>query len=128
MITEFLIEAINYCEQEEVFELEKNHQTVKKAIKYIRDNYNNKIQIEDIARHTAINKFALCRIFKKITGQTIIENINRYRVMKATDYLEQGYSVSETAILCGFENLSFFTQTFKRYTSKLPSQVKKSLR
>ena len=45
--------------------------------------------------------------------------------MKAIDYLSDGFTVTETASLCGFENLSFFTKVFKRYTGNNPSYYKK---
>ena len=69
--------------------------------------------------------FALCKEFKKYTGTTIVEYINQYRITKAIDYLGDGLNVSETASLCGFENLSFFTKIFKRYTANNPSYYKK---
>ena len=34
--------------------------------------------------------------------------------------------LSEAAMLCGFNNMSFFTKTFKQYIGTLPSEVKKT--
>ena len=126
LITEFLLEILKYsidsmsspcCLGE--------HEMVKNAIKYLRENYATKIYIDDIAKQVTVNKYTLCRIFKKLTGQTIIENLNRYRVLKSQEYLEKGYSIGETAIYCGFENLSFFSRIFQRYTGTLPSKYVK---
>lgn len=103
----------------------KKYETVKSAISYIRDNYSRKITLDEIAKAVLCDKYALCREFKKLTGQTIIENLNNYRSIKAIDYLSEGYTVAEAASLCGFDNLSFFTKTFKRYIGKLPSEYKK---
>ncbi|MBQ7045029.1 MAG: helix-turn-helix transcriptional regulator [Clostridia bacterium] len=103
----------------------KKYETVKAAISYIRDHYSQKITLDEIAKAVLCDKYALCREFKKLTGQTIVENLNNYRSVKAIDYLSDGYTVARTAALCGFDNLSFFTRTFKKYIGKLPSEYKK---
>lgn len=103
----------------------KKYETVKSAISYIRDHYSQKITLDDIAKVVLCDKYTLCREFKKLTGQTIVENLNNYRSIKAIEYLSDGYTVTQTASLCGFDNLSFFTKMFKRYIGKLPSEYKK---
>ncbi len=103
----------------------KRYETVKNVISYIRENYRRKITIDDISKAVLYDKYALCREFKRLTGQTIVENLNNYRCIKAIDYLSEGYSVADTASLCGFDNLSFFAKTFKRYIGKLPREYKK---
>lgn len=102
----------------------KNFETVKSTISYIRKNYDRKITLDEISKAVLCDKYALCREFKKLTGQTIIENINNYRCIKAIDCLNAGYTVAQTAALCGFENLSFFTKTFKKQIGRLPSCYK----
>lgn len=103
----------------------RKFETVKKAISYIRENYERKLTIEGISKVVLYDKYALCREFKRLTGQTIIENLNNYRCVKAIEFLSDGHTVAQTAALCGFTNISFFTQTFKKYIGKLPSEYKK---
>lgn len=103
----------------------KNFETAKSAVSYIRKNYNKKITLDEIAKAVFCDKYALCREFKRLTGQTIFENLNNYRCIKAIDFLSNGYTVAATASLCGFDNLSFFTKTFKKYIGRLPSEYKK---
>lgn len=103
----------------------RKFETVKKAVTYIRDNYARRLTIDEISRAVLYDKYALCREFKRLTGQTIIENLNSYRCVKAIELLSEGYTVAQTANLCGFVNLSFFTQAFKKNIGKLPSEYKK---
>ena len=103
----------------------KNFETVKSVITYIRENYNKKITLDEISKAVLCDKYALCREFKRLTGQTIIENLNNYRCINAMCLLNEGYTVAKAAELCGFDNLSFFTKTFKKYIGKLPSEYKK---
>ena len=102
---------------------QKELATVKKVLLYIRKNYHTKITLDSIAEHVLTDKYTLCKIFKANTGQTIFENVNAYRCMKAAEYIASGKNVCESANLCGFENNSFFTKTFKRYMGILPSKL-----
>lgn len=105
---------------------ERVFQNVKAAICYIREHYACKLSLEEIARAACTDKFALCRDFKKITGQTIVTYINQYRCQQAAGFLESGYTVTLAADACGFHNLSFFTATFKKYMGAPPSKYKES--
>ena len=69
-----------------------------------------------------IDRYTLCKLFKRITGQTIFETLNAYRCMRAAEYIADGRRVAEAANLCGFENNSFFTKMFKKYIGVLPSK------
>ena len=100
---------------------------VKNVLLYIRESYSKKITLDRIAAHVLVDKYTLCKIFKKITGQTVFDNINGYRCMKAAEYIADGKTISESARLCGFENNSFFTKTFKKHIGVLPSKYRTAL-
>lgn len=103
----------------------KTFEAVKAAISLIGRQYAQKLILEDIARAVLLDKYTLCREFKRFTGQTVFQYLNRYRCQRAVEYLENGRSVSEAAALCGYDNLSFFTKTFRTYMGELPSRYKK---
>ena len=96
----------------------------KRAIKYIRNNFSSRLTLDGIAKEVMVNKYAMSREFKRMTGQTVVEYINLYRCKVARDMIISGATVAEAASLCGFDNLSFFTRTFKRYIGVLPSKFK----
>lgn len=122
-----LIELIEKYSQRNVYisNKNKNFEIIKLTVRYIQANFDKKLSLNTISKAVCYDKYALCREFKKYTGQTIIENLNSYRIMRAKEYLQSGTTVAETAFMCGFENLSFFTRMFKRYTGNLPSHYKK---
>lgn len=126
ILLEILIELIenHSTDKTTLHTNDKHFDVVKNAIIFIQNNFNKKITLDLIATHVNYDKYALCREFKKYIGNTIFSYLNRYRTLQAVDYLLQGYNVTETSLLCGFENASFFTKTFKKYTGKLPSQYK----
>lgn len=96
---------------------------VKRVLLYIREHFHERITLDMLAKHALIDKYTLCKIFKTYTGQTVFENIHACRCAAAADYIANGRSVGEAARLCGFENSSFFTKTFKRYMGVLPSRI-----
>ena len=98
---------------------------IKTAINHIRLGYASRITLDTLGSRLCCDKYALCRDFKRITGMTVTEYVNRYRCRIAAEHLQGGKTVSETAYLCGFENPSFFTKTYKKYMGALPSETMK---
>jgi AraC-like DNA-binding protein len=94
---------------------------IKKVVEYIQGNLNTNITLDDISKHIGISKFHLSRDFKKFTGNTIFEYINMSRCNTAAILIAGGMSVSAAAVECGFENMSYFSRTYKKYMGKLPS-------
>ena len=51
-----------------------------KIIKYIDENFNNKITIEDLENTFFYNRFYIMKLFKKEMKLTIIDYINSLRI------------------------------------------------
>jgi len=98
----------------------------KKAITYIHDNYHRCITVDSIASHCHISKFYFCRIFKEVTGITVVSFINSFRCLRAKELLLSGdNSISEISELCGFDSPSYFTKIFKKVYNITPTSFKK---
>lgn len=94
---------------------------VKDAMIYIRKHLSDPISLDDLAEHVGISKFHLSREFKAFTGKTVIQTVNLIRCTEAKSMIENGAAVCDAAVSCGFENLSYFTRTFKKTFGILPS-------
>lgn len=94
---------------------------VKEALIYIRKNLSNPLSLDEIADHVGVSKFHLSREFKAFTGKTIIQTVNLIRCTEAKSMIENGTSVCDAAVSCGFENLSYFSRAFKKVFGLLPS-------
>ena len=104
----------------------KYFKEVKDTILYIQGNYDKKITLEKLSKVTYIDKYTLSKKFKEFTGITIVDYINNYRCKMALSMIQNGEQISNAARLCGFNNISFFTKTFRKHTGNLPSFYKKS--
>ena len=95
---------------------------VKDVIKYINEHYREKLTIDNIAKKVGISNSYLSHQFAKFTGRSIIEYINLLKCQQAQKFIRSGMNVSEAAAESGFENLSYFTKTYKKHLNKLPSE------
>ena len=59
-----------------------------------------------------VDKYTLCRLFKKVTGQTVFEYLNRTRCLMAAEQIAEGATVTEAALASGYESLSYFAKSF----------------
>lgn len=104
---------------------DQTFQSVICAISYMKDNLKEKLTVEQIAEQAGFSKFYFLRLFKRITGCTVTQYINLLRCETAKELLrDRNYSVKEAAIACGFDNLSYFSNVFKKNTGYLPGAYK----
>lgn len=97
--------------------------------KYINQNFQKQIPLDEIANHVSMTVPAFCRYFKKITGKTFTKIVNEYRVTHATKLLaETTKSITEICFECGFNNFSHFNKVFKMQTGKSASNYRSELK
>ncbi len=89
---------------------------------YIADHYREKIVMRDVAKHLNYSETLLNKKFKKATGITFLEYLNRYRIQKALSLLQSGHTVQETAWKCGIGDYKYFRTVFKKYVGCNPSE------
>ncbi len=100
---------------------------VRRAIGYINSNLTSNMTIDEIADNTTVSKYYLCREFRRETGFTVVRYINDLRCREAERMLRgSDATVSEIARSLGYDNLSYFTRTFKSITGKKPSELRQS--
>lgn len=103
----------------------KEQLRLKVVYKFIEDNFQRAISIEEISNLTHLSKAAFCRYFKKMTRLTFTEFLNQYRIEHAKRVLKSDKNVTETCYECGFESLSYFNRIFKKVVGENPLQFKK---
>ena len=87
---------------------------VQKALIYISEHLNENISLKDICAYCGLSVSRFSILFKQYTGKTTIDYINISRCRLAYSfYVDNGYTVSESAHSAGFENLSYFSRKFK---------------
>lgn len=99
---------------------------IESILSHINNNLENDLSIDNISNLFYLNKYYLMHLFKKETGYTIYNYIQKKRVMKASDYLKDGMRAGEVCSLCGFGDYSSFVRTFKKEFMLSPKQYYKA--
>ena len=100
---------------------------IKKALEFIQYRFSHTITVADIASYIGISQSRLAKEFKQHTGHSVLEQINIIRCKQARALILQNEKISLAAESCGFDNLSYFTKTYKKYIGELPSETKNKL-
>ena len=105
----------------------KNKQ-IKKVLTKIRNDYSKQLTLDDLANEAQLNKQYFCRAFKQVTGKTPLDYLNYYRIECAAEQLRlPDLSITEIALSCGFNDLSYFNRMFKRRKNMTPSQYRNKI-
>lgn len=103
----------------------KNSEIIKKTIRYISQNYANPLTLELVANQVHLNPSYFSTLFKQSTGSSFKEYLNMVRVEESKRLLANtDYALIDIAIATGFEDQSYFTKVFKRYTGLTPKQFR----
>lgn len=107
---------------------QQDNDRMDQIFKYVRNNFDTEISLEEIAKRVSLTVPAFCRYFKKATSKTFTEYVNEFRIVHATKLLSEGQlSLTEIYMECGFNSQSHFIKQFKRITGQTPSEYRKGL-
>jgi len=102
-----------------------NSERIEKVYKYVKDNYAQKLKLDDAAKMVNMSVISFSRLIKQRTGKTFIDFVNEIRLGYATRWLiESNKSISEICFECGFNNISNFNRAFKKRQGCTPSEFR----
>ena len=102
-----------------------NDETIKKAQNFLEENFNGKISIEELASFYAIGRRNFDRRFKKATGNTPLEYLQRIKIEAAKKNFESTRkSITEVMYEVGYSDLKAFRTIFRKITGLSPVQYR----
>ncbi|MDR6550292.1 AraC family transcriptional regulator [Paenibacillus qinlingensis] len=102
------------------------YKRLKPVIDYIESSYAQKIYTDTLGGLVNLSPFHFTRFFKKVTGLTPMNYINRYRVEMAKRLLiEHNLSITQIAERTGFCNVNYFDKVFKEMNGFTPLELRK---
>jgi two-component system, response regulator YesN len=96
---------------------------VRQAIRYIKENLQERLSLEEIAQSCCLSKYHLSHLFKKEVGSTVVDFLNKIRIEKALYYLETtDLTIQQIASEVGFQDANYFSRMFKKYMQHSPKE------
>lgn len=118
MTYSWLVDILEYLHNE--------NKTVYTIIKdYMEENYAKNITLDKIALLVGMNKYALCRYYKKENLGSVMDQLCQIRINKAKKYLSDSQMpISRIAKFCGFSDASYFGKVFKEEMGLSPRKYR----
>ena len=92
---------------------------------YLEAHYNEIITYRNIESLVHMNGDYINREFKKSTGYTLMEYIQRYRIIMAKKLLrETNLSIADISAQIGYDSPAYFAKVFKKLTSLTPREYR----
>jgi AraC-like DNA-binding protein len=130
---QFLIKIVKNLHDAETLEsLQKNatqrNLLIVKVMNFIKRNYSNKIQLNDVAEYVFFSPGHLNKTFKQERGETVMQYLENYRITVAKKLLVYTQnSIEEIAAHLSFCDQFHFSKTFKKRVGVSPVQYKKNV-
>ncbi|MEA5050471.1 MAG: AraC family transcriptional regulator [Oscillospiraceae bacterium] len=103
----------------------KHSYAVFKAINHIKQNYAQKITLEETAKMVFLSKSYFSKLFAEETGTTFSNYIINVRIEKSKQLLLDGsIKLADVAYLVGFVDQSYFTKCFRKQVGVSPGKFR----
>jgi len=110
-----------------IFSGQKEHEDlpIKKAQEYIEKNIDSRVTVDGLASMLALSRRNLERRFKKATGNTVMEYVQRVKMEAVKKSLESSrLGVNEAMDKVGYSDPKAFRMIFKKVTGLSPVQYR----
>lgn len=105
----------------------RDAQRIKAMLSCIHSRYDSELTTADIAASASVSESECLRCFRSTIGTTPIQYLKQYRIQQAARMLTESRDrVSDIAVTCGFQDMSYFTRVFRQITGFSPTEYRKN--
>jgi len=123
VILKYVLDCLEYIKSKSEGQVLKPIRTM---ISYIKDNYREKITIEDMAEIVDLNPIYLGSLFKKEMGLNFSSYLIKVRIDAAKSLLiETNYTIAAIGSEVGYKDTRYFSQLFEKTVGIKPALYRK---
>jgi AraC-like DNA-binding protein len=99
---------------------------INQVLAYINENLTERFGETDLARIAGLSPSAFSRSFRRHTGLTLVQFINRLRINFACQLMmnDEALRITDACYASGFNNLSNFNRQFLKHKGMTPSRFR----
>ena len=101
-----------------------NIEAIFPALKYIRDNFERSVKVNDLATLCFMSQSKFFTEFKKITGLSPIDYKNRLKVSKASEMILNGATLEEVCERLNYSSPAFLRRQMLKFSGKTPRELR----
>lgn len=102
---------------------------VNNALEYMKNHYQEKMRLVDVANEVYVSQWHLSKLLNKITGQNFSELLNAIRMEKASELLrDPSLRISDIAEQVGFVDLAHFSRVFKKVSGMSANEYRNKMK
>lgn len=118
----------DYCQMVRKHSTKNYSAPIQKALLYIEAHLAENLSLQTLADILNISPGYLSTLFRKETGQTLTDYINRKRISHAKHLLKTTrLQVQTIAQHCGIMDVQYFSKIFKRITQMTPKEYREAV-
>lgn len=107
-------------------ELSDQTDFIEKSLRYIHDNFKQKLPLQLVSSYVFVNPQYFSRIFKKEVGMNYIDYVNALKIEYACKLLETtNYPAYRISGECGFTDPSYFNRVFVQQMEMTPKAYRR---
>ena len=95
------------------------------AVEFMEQNISRQISVSDVANAAKTSVSTIKRIFLRYTDIPVHKYFTSMKLKAATELLQNGSGVTDTADILGFCSQAHFSKVYKSITGKNPSEVRR---
>ena len=105
--------------------VEGNTVSVERAIRYMKEQLAEPLDLDRLAETAAISKFHFVRVFEEITGTTPHHFLACLRIQRAKELLlKSASSITDVCLEVGYNSLGTFSKTFSELVGVPPQEFR----
>ena len=100
--------------------------TVRRACRYLGDNFARPMTVRDVAEQVNLGDRQLGRLFRKVLGVSVMDQLSKIRLEAARrKLLDPNTPIKQVARDCGYASVHHFTTLFHTRTGLTPAQFRR---